>query len=98
MGRGGKRTGSGRPSSWQNRKTKLIRVPEKFADELLDIARQMDAGCFNGSAHILDLTGVQVTHANGEIAVRLEDVVKKGYRVSPPLLAQMVNSRIKRKN
>ena len=48
MPRGGKRVGAGRKSSWPSgcgrADTKLIRVPIKLADELLEIARKLDAG------------------------------------------------------
>jgi hypothetical protein len=48
MSRGGKRLGAGRKSSWPSgcgrEDTKLIRVPIALADELLEIARRMDAG------------------------------------------------------
>lgn len=44
FGRGGSREGSGRPSAWNNKKTVAIRVPECFAAELLNYARQMDEG------------------------------------------------------
>ncbi len=41
-GRGGLREGSGRPSVWNNKKTVAIRVPECFAPQLLEYAKQMD--------------------------------------------------------
>lgn len=41
-GRGGSREGSGRPSPWNNKKTVAIRVPECFAQELLNYARRLD--------------------------------------------------------
>lgn len=43
-GRGGSREGSGRPSPWNNKKTVAIRVPECFAQELLNYARRLDRG------------------------------------------------------
>lgn len=43
-GRGGQREGSGRPSPWNNKKTIAIRVPEIFAEELIDYARRLDSG------------------------------------------------------
>jgi len=43
-GRGGLREGSGRPSTWNNKKTVAIRVPECFATDLLEYAKQMDKG------------------------------------------------------
>jgi hypothetical protein len=48
MSRGGAREGAGRKSTWPSgckfAETKLIRVPERLAEQLLDIARLMDAG------------------------------------------------------
>lgn len=43
-GRGGQREGSGRPSAWNNKKTVAIRVPEVFAEEVIDYARRLDRG------------------------------------------------------
>jgi hypothetical protein len=43
-GRGGSRTGGGRPSIWQHSPTRTIRVPEVFAEKLLEIAEQLDKG------------------------------------------------------
>jgi hypothetical protein len=43
-GRGGARTGGGRPSPWQHQPTSTIRVPEIFAETLLEIARELDKG------------------------------------------------------
>jgi hypothetical protein len=48
MPRGGHRKGSGRKSTWISGckfvDTKLIRVPESLADELIEIAHKLDAG------------------------------------------------------
>lgn len=43
-GRGGQREGSGRPSPWNNKKTVAIRVPEVFAEEVINYARRLDDG------------------------------------------------------
>lgn len=43
-GRGGQREGSGRPSPWNNKKTVAIRVPEVFAEEVVEYARRLDRG------------------------------------------------------
>ena len=43
-GRGGARTGGGRPSPWQHQPTCTIRVPEILAETLLEIARELDKG------------------------------------------------------
>lgn len=42
-GRGGKRIGAGRPSTWgETRDFKTIRVPSSLAGQLLEIARYLD--------------------------------------------------------
>ena len=42
VGRGGKRLGAGRPSTWRTRDFKTIRVPISLAGQLLEIARYLD--------------------------------------------------------
>lgn len=44
MPRGGKRDGAGRPSVWQHKETKLVRIPVAIADQLMDIAHKLDRG------------------------------------------------------
>jgi hypothetical protein len=44
MGRGGKRKGAGRHSRWKHSDTQAIRVPKAFAQQLLNIAMQLDEG------------------------------------------------------
>lgn len=41
-GRGGKRLGAGRPSTWGTKDIKTIRVPISLADQLLEIARYLN--------------------------------------------------------
>jgi hypothetical protein len=49
------------------------------------------------TSKVIDLSGVRVTHLGGEIAVRLEDLVKLGYVLQPVSLARMVEARMQRK-
>ncbi len=108
MPRGGYRSGSGGISSWKHGKTKTIRVPIVLAERLTEIARVLDEGgqitvassSFDlvTESKVLDLSGITVTHARGEIAVRLEDLVRLGYEIKPDTLAQMVQARIRRKS
>ena len=48
MPRGGRRENAGKKSRWESGRTfaetKVIRVPIEFAEQLLDIARRLDAG------------------------------------------------------
>lgn len=107
MPRGGLRSGAGGISTWKQGKTKTIRVPVSLSDRLIEIARAMDEGSevvINLStiepvteSKAIDLSGVRVTHLNGEIAIRLEDLVKLGYELRPLSLAQMVEARMQRK-
>lgn len=109
MPRGGKREGAGGVSTWKHGKTKTIRVPVALAERILAIARQIDDSIVpfdsdTGSkvavseSKVIDLAGVSVTHVNGEIAVRLEDLVLLGYTLEPQHLAEMVEARIRRKH
>ena len=41
-GRGGKRTGAGRKSSWQQSPTRSIRVPASYVELLLAVAQQLE--------------------------------------------------------
>jgi hypothetical protein len=108
MPRGGAREGAGGLSTWKHGKTKTIRVPEVLAEKVLAIARLLDANPLSyepvtGSniavtgSNVIDLSGVQVTQVNGEIAVKLEDLVGIGFALQPRSLAEMVDARIRRK-
>jgi len=107
MPRGGSRSGAGVISTWKQGRTKTIRIPISLADRLIEVARAMDEGnevVINLStiepvteSKVIDLSGVRVTHLNGEIAIRLEDLVKLGYELRPLSLAQMVEARMQRK-
>jgi hypothetical protein len=44
MPRGGYRDGAGRKGGWKNSETQVIRVPKNLAVQILDIARNLDAG------------------------------------------------------
>ncbi|MGI0480231.1 hypothetical protein ACN4EE_05510 [Geminocystis sp. CENA526] len=59
-------------SKWQNSKTKLIRVPEIFEDEILTYAHQLDSG---------------INNPNSLVTEKLKEIVNKidnqesGYKV-----------------
>ncbi|AFY60863.1 hypothetical protein [Synechococcus sp. PCC 6312] len=53
--RGGKRKGAGRKSAWQNQKTCTIRVPVIIAQQLLEIAHELDQ---YASEHQLSISDV----------------------------------------
>jgi hypothetical protein len=41
-GRGGARTGAGRPRRWKHRPLKMVRLPVVFVEKILEVARYMD--------------------------------------------------------
>lgn len=44
MAKGGVRSNAGAKGKWKHGKTKLIRVPEDLADQILEFARKLDEG------------------------------------------------------
>lgn len=108
MPRGGFRKGSGSQPTWRHGKTKTIRVPEALAAQVLDIARTLDRGesLFSlepifepvTESKIVDLSAASITPVDGEMAVRLEELVRLGYKIKPDSLAGMVAARIRRKH
>jgi hypothetical protein len=44
MGRGGVRSNSGAKGKWKHGKTKMIRVPEDLAEQILEFAHKLDEG------------------------------------------------------
>ena len=100
MPRGGYREGAGGKSSWKHGKTKVIRVPEVLADKVIDYARKLDRGEIKEekikslvsieALKVIDLGGVSLRAINGQMGVMLSDLVKKGYRITPDRLQQIV--------
>lgn len=104
MPRGGYRPGSGGKSKWKHGKTKVIRVPEVLADQVLQYARELDEGKsmrlegMNKSKDIhpiaalkvIDLAGISLKAVDGQMGVKLSDLVKKGYRLIPDHLNEIV--------
>jgi hypothetical protein len=91
-GRGGARTGGGRKSEWRNQPTVSIRVPQILAQQILEIARELDKG-YEGTITIntasgklsqqrkatqdrLYLSDVRIYRATGHKVVRLEELVR----------------------
>ena len=91
--RGGYRQGSGVKPAWKHGKTKVIRVPEVLADEVLKIARVLDDdGFFEPvtSSKVLDLSGISLKAFNGKTFVSLESLVLLGYELKPNALAENI--------
>lgn len=105
MSKGGKREGSGGKSSWNNAKTKVIRVPEVLADRILEIARLLDSELSFETvtpsknepvtdSKVIDLSGISVKAFPNGSGVYLVDLVKAGYILKPDVLARLVEKRI----
>lgn len=47
---------------------------------------------------VVDLSGISLTHSGGEVAIKLTDLVKKGYKILPKKLSELVNARLSRLN
>jgi hypothetical protein len=89
-GRGGARTGGGRPSHWQHQPSCTIRVPKIFAETLLEIARELDKGLeetlviepkshgINRQAkkELLSLSQLRIYKHSGHKVLRLEELIR----------------------
>ncbi|HEY9830682.1 MAG TPA: hypothetical protein V6D26_08885 [Stenomitos sp.] len=89
-GRGGARTGGGRPSPWQHQPSCTIRVPKIFAETLLEIARELDKGLedtfvvepkshgINRQAkkELLSLSQLRIYKHSGHKVLRLEELIR----------------------
>jgi len=88
-GRGGARTGGGRPSPWQHKPTCTIRVPKVFAEILLEVAKEFDKGLeetlvidpksYSINRQVkkehLSLSQLRVYRHSGHKVLRLEELV-----------------------
>lgn len=111
MSRGGKRDGAGGKSKWNNGKTKTIRVPVVLAESLLEIASAIDRGDLSLSSimptsstlfdsdtdsKVIDMAGISLRSVNGNLAVYLEDLARKGYDFSPESISTMIKGRLEK--
>lgn len=101
MARGGYREKAGGISTWKHGKTKTIRVPILLVDQVLEIARALDNGQklvplsqqskdtsdADTESKVLNLSGVKLRADRDGIVVRLEDLVRAGYKIYPERLA-----------
>lgn len=97
MPRGGKRVGAGAKPKWKHGRTTTIRVPIVLTKQILEIARQIDEkGTLDSDtdSKTINLSGIVACQVDGEIAVRLEDLVKAGYKIEPSKLAELVKARM----
>ncbi len=103
MSRGGYREGAGRKFKWKSGKTKAIRVPEALAEEILDYAKKLDGESFQKyqevkpveELKIIDLQGISLKAIDGQMGVKLSDLVRKGYKLTPNRLHQIIINTLK---
>lgn len=93
MARGGARLNAGAKAKWKHGKTKVIRVPESLADQVLDYAMKLDnqqVFVTTESSKVLNLSGISVYTVSGKKAVYVSDLIKLGYDIKPHRLALAV--------
>jgi hypothetical protein len=105
MPRGGKRPGSGNRFKWHHGKTVTIRVPIALVDRILEIAQGLDRGLSfiekgeepktatidcGTQSKVIDMSGVSITVISGQMGVKLSDLVRKGYKIEPKSLNDVV--------
>jgi hypothetical protein len=103
MSRGGKRIGAGNRFKWNCGKTKVIRVPEAIAEQVLEYAHFLDSGGTHSNpvtqsmelrydgvtqSKEVDLSGILIRSYSNQPAVFLSDLVRMGYRILPDKLMQ----------
>lgn len=104
MPRGGYRIGAGGKSSWQNGKTKVIRVPEALAERLTEIARILDSGKSLievtesknepvTESKMIDLSGISIRAFRDGPGIYLTDLIASGYEIQPERLARSIKSK-----
>lgn len=98
MPRGGKRPGAGSKPTWKNGKTKTIRVPIAIAEEVLELAKELDEkGVIerDTDSKVLDLSGIIAPEIRGRRFVFLDDLLKAGYEIHPLKLAEVVRASLR---
>lgn len=99
--RGGKRDGSGRPPTWWAGKCKAVKIPEAIADQVLEVAREIDKREFSNEytenitpleqvmeiRKIIDLSenGVTGYSSKKELIKELKKVLKYTSKLNLPL-------------
>lgn len=100
MPRGGRREGAGGKPTWKNGKTKTIRVPVALADQIIEIARELDENGFLEpvtASKFVDFSGVSISKVDGRLAVFLSDLVMSGFEIKPDRLANVVVDEVYKK-
>ena len=104
MPRGGYRKGAGLKPSWKHGKTKVIRVPEALAEQIIEYARKLDNRESDSvtekqsisvtESKTIDLSGMPIHSSNKGSVVYLADLIHFGYQIKPDRL----HDSIKKKN
>ena len=91
MPRGGYRKNAGGKPTWKHGKTKVIRVPEALADEVLRYARSIDDVTETNlnQSKTINLTRVPVYSSNKGSLVYLSDLIAFGYEIFPVALHRL---------
>ena len=106
MPRGGYRKNAGRKRKWKHGKTTSIRVPESLVDQILEFTYKLDKGEAVSdikphqlslfSDNIIDLSEKKIFIVDGQMGIKLSDLVKMGYSLMPKRLNDIVTESIKR--
>lgn len=107
MPRGGYREGAGGKPSWVHGRTKVIRVPEALAEQVLEIARTLDTG--KSLVHVtesnndpvtqskvVDLSGIAIRAFRDGPGIYLADLMLAGYEIRPARLARSIETRARK--
>jgi hypothetical protein len=103
MPRGGRRIGAGGKFKWNHGKTKVVRIPESIADEVLEYAKAVDSLpipspavtrpnklCYDDvtQSKVIDLSNIVIRSYLNQPAVLLSDLIEAGYIIIPDRLMQ----------
>lgn len=80
-------------------KTTTIRVPESLANEVLHLARQLDAGVQVDSvanSNDIDLSGIPIRHLEEQPVIAVKDLLRKGFKIRPLKLVNALRKEIDR--
>lgn len=97
MARGGARAKAGRKPKWNHGKTKMIRVPESLAEDILEIAHKLDEGEAiesESNSYRVDLSNLNIPTIRGKHFIFLQDLLRRGYEIEPLSLAENVRKEL----
>lgn len=91
MSRGGSRPNSGRKSLWKNTPTQTIRVPAALAEQLLEIAHELDEDEISGSVPESNFENVSKSKSSIDSDTEPEKVIEfvtKSFAISTSALSE----------